>query len=385
MLSRRILRVKVFQNLYALHCHRQANLQKAKNEIEAFFINKKVTQGFDQKEAIKIEKEKAINYFEDMLKEDQESKPYLESKIQKHLDIVFVNLKNNNRLSSQAIYKTFVTSYKSIFETYRKLFIFFKLLANKVDNIYKETINNNYVSDQIKQNFLEFSNFKKQPFSIYLFQNQDLHTYQNNLIHTFDQELINLSFKDLKNQPVFKSFIEDKTTELSKSVQQAKSLFKFLLKKDKPLYLHLEESDLCWKENQLILMGFLKKKLSTHNELDIFKDISEDIEDKEFIDILFYKSIASEKENVKYISEQSHKWALNRLTKNDKILLNMAMTELLHCPNIPVKVTINEYIEIAKKYSTPKSGLFINGILDAYHNHMQETKLLIKTGRGLYN
>lgn len=83
------------------------------------------------------------------------------------------------------------------------------------------------------------------------------------------------------------------------------------------------------------------------------------------------------------IKQTTQNWELSRIAKIDRILMHMAIVELLKCPEIPPKVSINEAIDIAKKYSTDKSGLFINGLLDTIYEKLREDGLINKTGRGL--
>jgi N utilization substance protein B len=83
------------------------------------------------------------------------------------------------------------------------------------------------------------------------------------------------------------------------------------------------------------------------------------------------------------IEQKSEKWRTERIAKVDKVLINMAITEMVNFPSIPVKVTINEYIDISKRYSTPKSWQFLNGMLDAISKQMIDEGKIKKSGRGL--
>jgi N utilization substance protein B len=90
-------------------------------------------------------------------------------------------------------------------------------------------------------------------------------------------------------------------------------------------------------------------------------------------------------ENEKLIEVLAVNWEVDRIAKMDVLLLKMALVELQTCSNIPTKVTMNEYIEISKFYSTPKSNLFINGILDKAISQLSKEKKIKKIGRGLIN
>jgi N utilization substance protein B len=103
----------------------------------------------------------------------------------------------------------------------------------------------------------------------------------------------------------------------------------------------------------------------------------------EFIIQLFRKTVSSSEEYEKLISDRTKNWELERIALTDIILIKMALAELIHFPSIPVKVTMNEYIEISKSFSTPKSKLFINGILDKLAEELMKEGRIRKRGRGL--
>jgi N utilization substance protein B len=106
-------------------------------------------------------------------------------------------------------------------------------------------------------------------------------------------------------------------------------------------------------------------------------------EDRVFIIELFNKTIAHEDEYQEMISQKTRNWEAERIAMMDTLLMRTAITELVHFSSIPVKVTINEYIEIAKEFSTPKSNSFINGILDKILGDLRTAGKIRKFGRGL--
>lgn len=105
--------------------------------------------------------------------------------------------------------------------------------------------------------------------------------------------------------------------------------------------------------------------------------------DKEFVIRLFRKTVFNNTELEKLIDEKAHNWEVERIAVIDILLLKMALAELMEFPSIPVKVTLNEYIELAKLYSSPKSNVFVNGILDRLIIELKEADRIKKTGRGL--
>ena len=113
--------------------------------------------------------------------------------------------------------------------------------------------------------------------------------------------------------------------------------------------------------------------------MPLFKDKS----DKDFAIELLRKAVLNDEAFHKYLVEKTPKWDADRIAELDAIMIKMGIAEFLKFPSIPVKVTLNEYVEIAKEYSTPKSSVFVNGILDTLSKDFQQEGKLKKIGRGL--
>jgi N utilization substance protein B len=118
----------------------------------------------------------------------------------------------------------------------------------------------------------------------------------------------------------------------------------------------------------------------------LFKDDKDDIsQDREFARELFKLVLSQKKEYEELIKPKVKNWEIDRLATIDKILIEMALAEVLNMPTIPVKVSLNEYIELSKYFSTPKSKVFINGILDHIVADLKTEGKIKKQGRGLIN
>ena len=133
------------------------------------------------------------------------------------------------------------------------------------------------------------------------------------------------------------------------------------------------------------LKSFSEKDTNEKNLPELFFDLNHKPvpEDREFIIDLFEKTILTEEENIELIRSKVQNWELERIAISDMIILEMGVTELLKFPTIPIKVTLNEYIELAKMFSTPNSHIFINGVLDRLIAQLLPEKRINKTGRGL--
>lgn len=143
-----------------------------------------------------------------------------------------------------------------------------------------------------------------------------------------------------------------------------------------PLYAMFEEQSIFWNDEAEFVVSIVVKTLKEFKEADGEKQPLQnefkDEEDRDFVKTLFRKTILNNDEYQSLIKKFSRNWDLERVAYLDIVLMQIAIAEVLEFPKIPVKVTLNEYIEIAKHYSTPKSGTFINGILDKVIKHLKD-------------
>jgi N utilization substance protein B len=163
-------------------------------------------------------------------------------------------------------------------------------------------------------------------------------------------------------------------------------LFKTEIANSSYLYHFFEEMSIHWLDDLDLCCSMVLKTLKAIPEkgdfivLPLFK---EDDDEKEFILQLVKRTIEMDSENEMLINELAENWELDRIARMDILLLKMGITELQNFSSIPTKVTLNEYIEISKFYSTPKSNVFINGILDKAISRLTKEKKIVKIGRGL--
>ncbi|WP_197060146.1 transcription antitermination factor NusB [Sporocytophaga myxococcoides] len=149
-----------------------------------------------------------------------------------------------------------------------------------------------------------------------------------------------------------------------------------------------EEGDIYWTEDKSIIKSLVVKTLKEIEEdkredFDLLEISGNWEEDQEFYRELYDKTVADEEELEKLVEDKIKNWDIERLAATDKIILKLAIGEMIHFPSIPVKVTINEYIEISKEYSTPKSKQFVNGVLDKVSEELVKSGVIKKSGRGL--
>jgi N utilization substance protein B len=164
-------------------------------------------------------------------------------------------------------------------------------------------------------------------------------------------------------------------------------LFREVIAPNDKLYEFFEDDELTWVDDIPLVNTFLLKMLKNAKieqpESFFLPQLVKDQEDLDFTSTLLTKTLLNNKMLENEIQAKTPNWDKDRIADIDAILLKMAICELLHFPSIPERVSINEYLEIAKEYSTPKSSIFINGILDKLVKEYKSEGKLKKTGRGL--
>lgn len=150
---------------------------------------------------------------------------------------------------------------------------------------------------------------------------------------------------------------------------------------------NLEEQSIYWNDDMEYISSMVEKTLkkfkADSGEKMALMPLFKNAEDEEFVKILFRKSIVHSKKCSELIDKNTTNWEVDRIALMDILVMQLAITEILEFPEIPVKVTLNEYIEIAKYYCTSKSSTFVNGILDNIVKEIREEGLFNKFGRGL--
>ena len=150
---------------------------------------------------------------------------------------------------------------------------------------------------------------------------------------------------------------------------------------------HLEVLHINWADDVAVANYFVLKKIKSFKQESIlqekFTPLFKNKDDEDFSTKLFLKTILNQDDYNSLIVEKVKNWEADRIALIDLILMKMAITEFLFFNQIPVKVSLNEYIDISKEYSTPKSKVFINGILDKLLLDFQKNNRIKKTGRGL--
>ena len=201
-------------------------------------------------------------------------------------------------------------------------------------------------------------------------------------------DYIQILLNAIKESDLYAKYMSNKTNNFEEDQQFVLAVFEDIIAPNEKLYEYLEDNKLTWIDDIPLVNTHIAKQLSvlkspkTEGDFRIAK-LFKDTEDKEFASNLFRKTVLNETEFAKEFADKTPNWDSERIAEIDTIILKMSICEFLKFPSIPAKVTINEYLEIAKEYSTPKSSIFINGILDNLVKEFQVNEKLVKIGRGL--
>ena len=193
-------------------------------------------------------------------------------------------------------------------------------------------------------------------------------------------------FIELEKSEVFFEYMYNDKNDFDEDRNFMIQLFKKEIANSGFIYDFFEDEDIYWMDDIDLACSMVIKTIKMADEIDGFDilplyKVNDD--EKEFITHLLKSTILSDTENEEVIETLVENWEFERIAKMDVLLLKMAITELQNFENIPTKVTINEYIDISKYYSTPKSNVFINGVLDKAVQMLSKKKKIKKSGRGL--
>jgi N utilization substance protein B len=205
---------------------------------------------------------------------------------------------------------------------------------------------------------------------------------------SFEPELVKTLFNTLKRSDEYGHYLDKKSDTLHTDKDVIKHIFKKVILKSSLAEQVFEDRFIYWPVDKEVLQALIAKTFKNFAydnpaENKLAEVTANWEEDREFITSLFEEAIRHDEEYQEMIGQKTQNWEPERIAMIDTLLMKMAITEFLNFNSIPVKVTINEYLEISKEFSTPKSNSFINGILDKILSELKAENKINKTGRGL--
>ena len=374
MLNRRQIRVRAMQSLYAYKQADGANFSLAQDLITDTFSpnlnsmehqDKEKLEGFRKLGQLIFEE----NFSRKTVAEDaQETPQNVRLAVEKSIDFYHLKCKKD----AEYYQNRSITEAEKVYDLYLLTLSLFVEIAERA--------------------VMEKLNSKTQ-----LADNQIL----NAIIHDKNYELqiirrgINWNGEQVLVSKIYREVIRTNETYLAycaaakHTLEEDFSLLKYLLKnvilKHETTWDFFEKQDLYWHEDVETLRAMVSHTFQSAAEGALkIETLEEDWqESRDFLQTLYNKSIAEAKNLEEMLLPKLKNWEMERIADTDQILLKMALIEMMNYPSIPVKVTINEIIEIAKEYSTPKSGQFLNGVLDILSKELLTSGKIRKSGRGM--
>ena len=281
--------------------------------------------------------------------------------------------------------KTWIQRKKSYFSKAYDLYNYLLLLMVEVTKQANKRLNaakNKLVPT--KEELFPNTKFVENRFIAQLEVNKQLLEFSNNQKKTWENEadFVKTLCDKILESDIYKEYMASETSSYEEDRELWRKLYKNIIFNNIELDQVLEDQSLYWNDDKEIVDTFVLKTIKRFDEkngakqelLPEFKDE----EDQDFARRLFRRTILNADYYRHLISENTKNWDLDRVAFMDVVIMQIALAEILSFPNIPVSVSLNEYVEIAKLYSTPKSGGFINGTLDGIVNSLKKENKLTK-------
>ncbi len=297
----------------------------------------------------------------------------------------FFQSHHSNRLVAE---KELFKNVEQIYDLYLYLLFVFEGFVSIEKNRLEELKNKRFLSDEdINPN----RKFVDNPIFTILENNRELidtaTAKKVNWVGAEKQEILRKVMMTIRNSEVYTLYMANTESSFQEDIAFVIDLFKEHVANSTLIYHFFEEMSIHWIDDIDLACSMVIKTIKTFKEdgdnnkiLPLYKD---EEDEKDFISRLFRQSIDQYDDNQKLIDDLISNWELDRLAIMDILLMNLAITEVKEFSNIPIKVTLNEYIEISKFYSTPKSNGFINGVLDKAVERLKGENKITKVGRGL--
>jgi N utilization substance protein B len=377
------------QALYAVQKCEEANFELAQDHIEDIFtpdlnsmeVQDKALLKQNAKAAKKIFKS---NYHSNQIKEEQDSNPEIRTAVSDAIDL----FQNNVKKDVSFIRKDMLEAVNKLLENYylslQLLIEFSEMTKEDVEKRQKR------LAESGKQVFESELNLYRNKGIKILRENDALQSEFIRYNTSWEDDKLDVQewYRDfLKKADFYKDYMLKNDPNFEDDVEVLSQISRQLILKNEAITNFMAERDLYWEENKSALKSMLKKSIKSLDDMTQHVELIELSanweDDSEFFKDLFQHTIHNDEEYEQLISDFAQNWATERIAAVDMIILKMAVAEMLNFPSIPVKVTINEYIELSKNYSTQKSKQFVNGLLDKISISLEKEDRIKKSGRGL--
>ena len=389
MLNRRTLRIKAMQAIYAYQQAEGSDYLLALDQISEEFAPDLNSMEVQDKKLLEGKKQIAQLLFKEWYETNQYETEEADQEITSAVNRAIAYYNNLTKKDYQYYGNQMLSAVERIYDHYLGTLQILQVINSLIEEEEEKKANRytaatgpdtkRFLNNRVVQRLLQNESYKEA-------------IIRRNISWGSDISDIRSVYKNvLKQDEAFLAYLELPAPTLEEDGDIVKHIFKNTIFKEKNLQSLFEEQDLNWTENKAIVKSLVNKTLKMFGEEaegnpeDItLLDLSPSWEDdKAFFEELYGKTLEDDEKYEAMIAGSVQNWDVERVALLDKIILKMALCEMHIFRSIPVKVTINEYIEISKVYSTPKSKQFVNGILDKLAQDLASKGEIRKSGRGL--
>jgi len=385
MVNRRVLRIKAVKHLYAYENCIQANFDLAVDKIRQDFAHDlNSMEPYDAHKMSEL-RDTTIEYFKKHFRQEE-----IEEKRPPEVEESFGNalkfFERQNKEDYKKINKDLLTDFHKITENQVLIWKLINEFARQNRRLVLEKTSLSEKFGQPTSSVMPLYDNKVLA-KILETEEVDAEMIREKAGWADEEDKIWSWYKNIvRKEPFFETYLKNQNPSEEDDFQALDELIRKLIFKNEVIENYFEERDLNWDENKQIVRSLVLKTLKSYKESEgiVFPPLSYNWEeDLEFFKELFSISVANNDYYESIIEKKVKNWKIDRLAMLDKVILKAAICEMITFTSIPVKVTINEFIEISKTYSTPKSKKFVNGLLDAISEDLINSGEIKKSGRGL--
>lgn len=199
-----------------------------------------------------------------------------------------------------------------------------------------------------------------------------------------DMDVVRRLYNEIKDGEAFKEYMSVPNRGVKEDRNFMIAIVTDYLSENDVLASLLEEKNMHWADDSFVAFNSIIRNFENfEGEFTLLPLLKDEKDDMEFMSTLFKKTILYRQEFQDLIGKHTQNWEVERIANMDMLLMEMALAEIMYLPNIPVKASLNEYIDISKEYSTPNSKVFVNGVLDKIIAELKGENKIVKSGRGL--
>ncbi|MEM6735355.1 MAG: transcription antitermination factor NusB [Bacteroidota bacterium] len=382
MLNRRILRVKAMQALYGYFTALESLKEAKREELRKIHSLDPAKHDFAEKGLFETRKKQAIRLFnQNILKKEVETFEKVDDEVLSNVNNALQSLKDSLIKEARSRKDEMMKEARRIYDTYLKILVL-PLEIEHREKLEKEKEEKAYIAKAGKSfPFIDddLVNHLKNSKALSREVAKERISWAN------EQDEIKIWYREqIRTAESLAPFFD--STQEDPEGNVVMEFFKRGVFKNEIILSYLEDNNLHWSENQPIIKSMIIKTIKSLQEgtgMELAELTKNGEDDFQFLERLFSDIIEQNDFLENLIQKRAKNWDVERIALTDRVILKLALIEMMNSPSIPVKVTINEAIEISKTYSTPKSKQFVNGVLDVLSNELTSKGKIRKSGRGL--